>query len=623
MRLLSLEAKNVFSIGHAKVDLDGRGLVLVTGYSEDEGGANGAGKSSVANKAILWGLFGETAGGLKADAVLNRHGKKKGFVEIDFEGSDGKNYRVKRERPARLNLFAGSTDISAHTAKATQELIDQLLGLDFKTFLQTSFFGQGRTLHYPSLTPKEQKAVLENILPMEDADRWAEYADKQLKTLQPKLRDAEIGLRQAESREQTLDEQLTDCGRRGVVFEDQRKQDIEELGTKLSSIDSHYAPRFEQLEVVKQGIDAVDPDATRVLIDDKYARIGELTPKKEEAQTTQGEALDSATRWKARKSFLKVQRAELNLDRKCPLCLRDYDDTSVAAVSDRAKLLDRQLEECDTNIHQADIAAQHYGNEVTLAYREMTDLAEGIEELKKSLQQADEYSRQKQVLEHQIEASKAGFQAKLEEATNRVNPYVEQHESLKVSVEAAKCETNKLNAAYGTLKVELGHLTYWRDVYGKELKLKLFEDACPFLDNRTQYHLGQLKNPQIHCEFTTIKRLATGKPKEEFNVSVWSETGGRGFDSLSGGEQQMVSFAIGLALADLASRVAGSQSGFLILDEPFTELDERNGEAIVEYLTTEVENGLDSIFLISNEESLKGLVPNRIHVTKRKGITHV
>jgi DNA repair exonuclease SbcCD ATPase subunit len=85
----------------------------------------------------------------------------------------------------------------------------------------------------------------------------------------------------------------------------------------------------------------------------------------------------------------------------------------------------------------------------------------------------------------------------------------------------------------------------------------------------------------------------------------------------------MVSFAIGLSLADLSSRTAMAQASFLILDEPFSELDARNSEAIVEYLTGEMGKDKDTIFLISNEESLKGLVPNNVHVIKEKGVTNV
>ncbi len=85
----------------------------------------------------------------------------------------------------------------------------------------------------------------------------------------------------------------------------------------------------------------------------------------------------------------------------------------------------------------------------------------------------------------------------------------------------------------------------------------------------------------------------------------------------------MVSFAIGLALADLASCKTASKPEFLILDEPFSELDERNSEAIVDYLTGDFGKTKDTLLLISNEASLQGLIPERIHVVKEKGVSNV
>jgi len=217
----------------------------------------------------------------------------------------------------------------------------------------------------------------------------------------------------------------------------------------------------------------------------------------------------------------------------------------------------------------------------------------------------------------------ATAEATLGEWEGATNPRLEPLKRIHFEVNEQSEARAEMDQEISTLKDEISHLTHWREVYGKELKLKLFEDACPFLDERTSYHLAQLNNRQLHCDFSTVKRLATGEAKEEFDVSVWSETGGLGFASLSGGEQQMASFAIGLALADLARRVSGSDSGFLILDEPLTELCPKNAESVYTYLTAEIENGRDSIHLISNDEALKSLIHNRIHIVKSKGISSV
>ena len=82
-------------------------------------------------------------------------------------------------------------------------------------------------------------------------------------------------------------------------------------------------------------------------------------------------------------------------------------------------------------------------------------------------------------------------------------------------------------------------------------------------------------------------------------------------------------FAIGLALSDLANSQVSGRSNVLILDEPFLGLDKRNASNIVEYLNSKLLEQRDSIFLISNEESLTNLVANRIRVVKERGITRV
>jgi DNA repair exonuclease SbcCD ATPase subunit len=281
------------------------------------------------------------------------------------------------------------------------------------------------------------------------------------------------------------------------------------------------------------------------------------------------------------------------------------------------------MDECQVNVEECTKVQVFYNAEHGSATRKIHDLQMDLESKRDQLVRVNQYEGNKAALDAKVEASLAAKQAKLELYEDETNPHIALHGRANEQHDEAADAEFAAYEHYTNLKEELDHLVYWRDVYSKELKLKLFEEACPFLDARVAYHLGRLKNEQITCEFTTVKRLSDGAAREEFNVKVTSTTGGDGFDSLSGGEQQMVSFAVGLALSDLAKSASTHSSSIVILDEPFTELDERNGEAVVEYLTSEVENGQDTVLLISNEETLKGLVPNRIHVVKRKGITNV
>ena len=141
----------------------------------------------------------------------------------------------------------------------------------------------------------------------------------------------------------------------------------------------------------------------------------------------------------------------------------------------------------------------------------------------------------------------------------------------------------------------------------------MLDKACPFLEARVTANLQKLGSTQLHATFSTSKTLKSGDVKPEFDVQVWSDTGGQGFDSLSGGEQQLLSFAVGIALADLAETQVGGVSSVLILDEPFVYLDGKNSENLVNYLTA---SERETTILISNDENLKSLIPNVIRVTK-------
>ena len=61
----------------------------------------------------------------------------------------------------------------------------------------------------------------------------------------------------------------------------------------------------------------------------------------------------------------------------------------------------------------------------------------------------------------------------------------------------------------------------------------------------------------------------------------------------------------------------------MVLDEPFVSLDSRNSEHLVGYLTSYLAGKKETILLVSNEESLKSLIPNKVQVIKENGITRL
>ena len=172
-------------------------------------GGNGVGKSSILD-AITWGLWGRARA--KRDEDLIHLGQNEMHVGIDFE-QDGRRYRVLRRRARAGRGSRGALDlivldaagrpriISEDGVRRTQEKINEILRLDYETFVHSAFLQQGRADAFTLKTAAERKRMLSEILGL---DQWSGYEatvkerlsglDSQIDILQHDIRaiDAEI-----------------------------------------------------------------------------------------------------------------------------------------------------------------------------------------------------------------------------------------------------------------------------------------------------------------------------------------------------------------------------------------------------------------------------------------------
>ena len=143
-------------------------------------GMNGAGKSSILD-AITWCLFGEAR--QRNDALINLNSES-AEVELEFQ-YENNGYRVyrarKRTKNTQLEFFIKNEsewkDISERTIKATQDLITQTLNMDYETFINASFFLQGKSDQFARQTPGKRKEILTKILGLE---KWETYKTQAL-----------------------------------------------------------------------------------------------------------------------------------------------------------------------------------------------------------------------------------------------------------------------------------------------------------------------------------------------------------------------------------------------------------------------------------------------------------
>lgn len=171
-------------------------------------GQNGSGKSSLLD-AITWALWGRARA--RRDDDLVHLGQTEMFVELDFE-QEGTTFRVVRRRKTgkrgqgQLDLFILNDGeqprtINEPSMRATQFKIDDILRLDYETFVNSAFLQQGKADAFTTKTPAERKKILSDILGLE---QWSVYEDR----VKVKLKDLDRAVASIDGALSTIEEEL-------------------------------------------------------------------------------------------------------------------------------------------------------------------------------------------------------------------------------------------------------------------------------------------------------------------------------------------------------------------------------------------------------------------------------
>jgi exonuclease SbcC len=191
-------------------------------------GANGAGKSSLLD-AMTWALFGQAR--KRDDSVINTHCTA-AEVNLVFK-YEGNLYRVQRtkprDKPTILEFFlsqdgqagsgvaagAGSggdaargpawKPLTERSVRETEASIQNTLRMDYDTFINASFFLQGKADQFATQRPSDRKRILSSILGLEVWETYRENAAGRRRTLETECHgiDGRLQEIQAELAEET------------------------------------------------------------------------------------------------------------------------------------------------------------------------------------------------------------------------------------------------------------------------------------------------------------------------------------------------------------------------------------------------------------------------------------
>ena len=173
-----LTLRNFLSYREATLDFQGFQVACISG-------PNGAGKSSLL-EAIAWAIWGQSRVAAEDDVI--HLGALEVQVDFTFEHQQ-QVYRVMRSRrrnqggslELQVKTDNGLRPLTQRGMRATQQLLSNILRLDYETFVNSAYLRQGRADEFMLKRPSERKQILADLLKLGQYDQLAERAKERVR----------------------------------------------------------------------------------------------------------------------------------------------------------------------------------------------------------------------------------------------------------------------------------------------------------------------------------------------------------------------------------------------------------------------------------------------------------
>lgn len=634
MKVTRVQAENFLSFKSLDLDIANRGLVLIDGDNKTNQSfrSNGSGKTSSIS-AIVYGFYGVTPNGQKADEVVNRHVGTGMKVVLHFE-KDGDKYRIERYRkyPVHRNkvfLFVNDTDISMESMAKTEKKIIDIIGLDFTTAVNSVIFSQGTGAgQFTTATDREKKEILETVVNLsvyteaqevakvhaKEAGKALEVIDSDIEKLDAQYETEEYLEQEEQRKYESIHQQITEQTKKiaSVSIEVQANE---------KDIQASILQTTEQLNQSKQKMDEINKAVEAIGVQEKsteeqreYEIKQELTQLENSIKNNTQAEQNSTTEYQS-----------LRVAENCPTCGTQIERENVE--SREAEILN--------DIYELRVStATHEANTSTLQ-AELEELGAITLVQQQERQKAHEVAKQYQDVQLQVstETSKlSSLQHQLDTHTRPLEVEQERLQTLESIPKPELRETEKaeITKAKGMKKAErivaLENIQNLEDVivlYGnKGVRSHILDLVTPFLNERVGEYSQILTGSEVDIRFTTQSTTKSGEVRETFDIAIDNENGGDSYLSNSGGERKRIDLAIALALQDLVLSKNHLTTNFALYDEVFDALDEVGCENVIGILKSRL-NTVETMFVITHNEHLKHLFEDIITVEKVDGISTI
>jgi len=534
-------------------------------------GTNGMGKSSIP-LIIEEALFNKNSKGIKKADIPNRYVNNGYKIHLEFtKDEDEYSVTIDRKTNIKVSFLKNGEDISSHTATNTFKTIQEVIGIDFKTFSQLVYQNTNASLQFLTATDTNRKKFLIDLLHLEEYVELFELFKNMSRNLSGDISGIKAKIA-------TVEKWLSDNKLRDTIILPmlEFQNDTEELENEFRSLTKEIENISEKNKKISQNNQCIS------LL--KKINIQEIQnidiDAKESYDTLQSElgSLNGVVTG-SRKLMKKLK----DLEDKCPTCEQtvqeDFKQTLILEEADKISFAQEKMSEITTRIEQIKRNNERFEYKNKMQ-REWEDLYRSIDrdlpvalldkgELDERLARvrADLVSVQESI------SSTAKENERRTRQNTRIQVIQEQTDEFLSELNKAQKELEEIESVFSNLEVlKKAFSTNGLIAYKIENLVKELEELV-------NTYLAELSDGRFTLEFVVSN--------DKLNVQITDNGNIVDILALSSGELARVNTATLIAIRKLMSSISKSRINILFLDEVINVLDETGREKLVEVLLGE------------------------------------
>ena len=563
--LQKLKWSNCFSYGpDNELDLSSNTVTQVLG-------TNGMGKSSIP-LIIEEALFNKNSKGIKKADIPNRYVNAGYHIHLEFT-KDSKAYDViiDRKSSIKLRLLEDGEDISSHTATNTYKTLQDIIGVDFKTFSQLVYQNTNSSLQFLTATDTNRKKFLIDLLHLEG------YV-KLFDIFKEEARKSTLSLNSIESKIATIEKWLA-----SNKLSDTSILPVSEISIETIDDEQELAALMIEIKNISEKNKKISQNNTykqmlaEIKIDEARACTIESWEPYDDLQTELGQLSQAAAGSK------RLLEKMSKLGDHCPTCEQTVDSSFKQSLIDAEALKVAEAREKQDEIDRRISEIKRNNEEYTRSRKTQNDWYEIFRSIDDSLPS--------QPLDPaELRRRADGIQERISDAKERLVRLTRENEAItkrntRIQVvleqtEEFEQELFELNELLDLESATASHLEVLKKAFSTNgLLAYKIENLVKELEELTNHYLAELSDGRFTLEFVVSN--------DKLNVQITDNGNIVDILALSSGELARVNTATLIAIRKLMSSISKSQINILFLDEVINVLDEQGREKLVEVLLGE------------------------------------